>query len=166
MNTRLILIMTSLSILFVLIPIKFAHANIQICKTAPLLVTSKNVGLVSYYAENCHQNWENQNIRLDFAYSQNIPEWAFKRAATHFLKKNVANFSNNSALNQITELYKPVKKGDLYSLNYNQLNKTLSLSLNQKPLGSITDQQANQYFKIWFGSSPFNAKLKQQLLNQ
>ena len=59
-----------------------------------------------------------------------------------------------------------IKKGDLYSLNYNQLNKTLSLSLNQKPLGSITDQQANQYFKIWFGSSPFNAKLKQQLLNQ
>lgn len=78
----------------------------------------------------------------------------------------MTNFSNNSVLNQITELYKPVKKGDLYSLNYNQLNKTLSLSLNQKPLGSITDQQANQYFKIWFGSSPFNAKLKQQLLNQ
>lgn len=166
MNTRLISIMTRLCILFLLIPIKLAHANIQICKTAPLLVTSKNVGSVSYYADNCHQNWENQNIRLDFTYTQNIPEWAFKRAATHFLKKNVANFSNDSALNQITELYKPVKKGDLYSLNYNQLNKTLSLSLNQKPLGSITDQQANQYFKIWFGSSPFNAKLKQQLLNQ
>jgi hypothetical protein len=36
---------------------------------------------------------------------------------------------------------------------------------NQKTLGAITDQKANQYFKIWFGNSPFNAKLKQQLLN-
>ena len=65
MNTRLISIMTRLCILFLLIPIKLAHANIQICKTAPLLVTSKNVGSVSYYANNCHQNWENQTIRLD-----------------------------------------------------------------------------------------------------
>jgi len=46
------------------------------------------------------------------------------------------------------------------------MNKQLKLSLNQKFLGSITDPQADQYFKIWFGSSPFNAKLKQQLLNQ
>ncbi|TVT77680.1 chalcone isomerase family protein [Acinetobacter colistiniresistens] len=153
------------SILCLGTPLSLVHANTQLCKTAPLIVTTKNVGSVSYYANNCSQNWENQNIRLDFSYSQNIPDWAFKKAATYYLKKNVPNFSDKSVLNQITALYKPVKKGDLYALNYNQMNKQLSLSLNQKSLGSITDPQANQYFKIWFGDSPFNAKLKQQLLN-
>lgn len=143
-----------------------AFANVQLCKTAPLIVTKKNVGSVSYYADDCKKNWETQNIKLDFSYSQNIPEWAFKRAATYFLKKNVPSFTDDSSLNTITELYRPVKKGDLYSLSYAQNSKTLSLSLNQKSLGAITDQQSNQYFKIWFGSSPFNAKLKQQLLNQ
>ncbi|MGM7386868.1 hypothetical protein ACOI3B_12200, partial [Acinetobacter baumannii] len=41
----------------------------------------------------------------------------------------------------------------------------LELKLNQKLLGSLNNPNANQYFKIWFGSEPFNAKLKQQLLN-
>ena len=141
------------------------HAAVQFCQTAPLLVGSKNIGSVSYYADQCDKNWENQNIRLDFSYSQKIPEWAFKRAASHFLNKNIAQRPQNSVLNHITELYRPVKKGDFYSLNYAQNSKTLSLSLNQKLLGSITNPQANQYFKIWFGSSPFSAKLKQQLLN-
>ncbi|UUM27326.1 chalcone isomerase family protein [Acinetobacter colistiniresistens] len=155
-----------LSSLCLMAPLSLAHANTQLCTTAPLIVTTKNVGSVSYYANNCSQNWENQNIRLDFSYNQNIPEWAFKKAATYYLKKNIAHFSDESVLNRITELYHPVKKGDLYTLNYDQMNKQLSLSLNQKRLGSITDSQANQYFKIWFGDSPFNAKLKQQLLNR
>ncbi|MDH0032747.1 MULTISPECIES: chalcone isomerase family protein [unclassified Acinetobacter] len=154
-----------LSVTCLITPLSLVHANTQLCNTAPLIVTSKNVGSVSYYANNCSQNWENQNIRLDFSYNQNIPEWAFKKAATYYLKKNVTNFSDESVLNRITALYHPVKRGDLYTLNYDQTSKQLSLSLNQKRLGAITDSQANQYFKIWFGNSPFNAKLKQQLLN-
>ncbi|EXB27746.1 hypothetical protein J537_0063 [Acinetobacter baumannii 1437282] len=142
------------------------HANTQLCQIAPLLVTAQKVGSVSYYADDCQQNWETQSIRLDFFYQRDIPEWAFKKAATYFLRKNVANFSDQSVLNQITMLYQPVKNGDLYSLNYTQSSSTLSLHLNQKKLGSITNPQANQYFKIWFGDSPFNAKLKQQLLHQ
>lgn len=140
-----------------------AHANTQICNVAPLVVTTKNVGSVRYYADHCQQNWENQSIRLDFTYSRNIPEWAFKKAARYYLNKNINHLSKDAVLNQITELYKPVKKGDIYSLNYIQGTKTLTLSLNQKVLGSITDSSANQYFKIWFGSSPFDARLKQQL---
>ena len=105
------------------------HASVQTCRNAPLIVTGKVVGSVTYFAEDCKKNWENQNIRLDFSYRQNIPEWAFKRAATHFLKKNIADFSDNSPLNNITELYHPVKKGDLYSLSYNQNSNTLTLSL-------------------------------------
>ncbi|MFW1997384.1 chalcone isomerase family protein, partial [Acinetobacter guillouiae] len=41
----------------------------------------------------------------------------------------------------------------------------LTLSMNGKILGHIQSDQANQYFKIWLGSAPFNAKLKRQLLN-
>ena len=80
-------------------------------------------------------------------------------------KKNIPDFNVKSVLNRITELYKPVKNGDLYTLNYMHSSQTLTLSLNQKTLGQIQNDQANQYFKIWLGSQPFNAKLKQQLLN-
>lgn len=135
------------------------------CNSAPLIVTKKNVGRVSYFATNCQKSWEKQTIRIDFNYNHDIPEWAFKQAASYFLKKNVAGFNENSQLNHITQLYQPVKQGDLYSLYYQHENKILELKLNQKKLGAIRDPNANQYFKIWFGTAPFNAKLKQQLLN-
>lgn len=140
-------------------------ATLKKCNTAPLIVTTKNVGQVSYFAENCEKAWDTQSIQLDFAYSYDIPEWAFKRAATHFLKKNVAGYSPNMALNQITQWYKPVKKGDLYRLNYQHTAQKMTLLLNQKLLGQVSDPQINQYFNIWFGVTPFNVKLKQQLLN-
>ena len=138
---------------------------LQPCATAPLLIGKKQVGQASYFAQSCKKTWDSQSIQLNFTYTQDIPEWAFKRAATHFLKKNITNFQENSALNHITQLYKPVKNGDLYVLLYTHPSKTLTLSLNQKKLGYIQNDQANKYFKIWLGPQPFNAKLKQQLLN-
>lgn len=135
------------------------------CSTGQLMVGQKQVGTANYYAENCAKPWQGQSMQMDFAYSQDIPEWAFKRAATHFLKKNIANYNDNSTLNQVTALYRPVKKGDLYRLNYLQSSKTLTLSLNQQVLGRIKDHQAQQYFTIWLGNAPFSAKLKQQLLD-
>lgn len=151
---------------FTLVTTTISHASLQSCGSAPLIVTKKNVGTVSYLAEDCSKNWQDQSIRLDFNYTNDIPEWAFKRAAQHFLKKNVDRYSSDSPLNRITQLYRPVRKGDLYRLEYTASSKTLALSLNQRVLGSIQDAQANQYFKIWFGQSPFSAKLKQQLLNE
>ena len=71
-----------LSVTCLITPLSLVHANTQLCNTAPLIVTSKNVGSVSYYANNCSQNWENQNIRLDFTYNQNISEWAFADSNT------------------------------------------------------------------------------------
>ncbi|MHA3892467.1 chalcone isomerase family protein [Acinetobacter sp. GXMZU3951] len=142
-----------------------AAASLEKCSSAPLIVTKKNVGTVSYFAANCQKPWEKQTIRLDFNYNHDIPEWAFKQAATYFLQKNVASYTENSQLNQITQLYLPVKRGDHYSLFYQHENQRLELKLNQKKLGEIRDPNANQYFKIWFGAAPFNAKLKQQLLN-
>lgn len=145
-----------------------SHANaaeLKKCSSAPLMVTSQKVGNVSYFAEDCLKNWQSQSIKMDFSYNRDIPEWAFKRAATHYLKKNISGFNEKSPLNHINELYKPIKNGDLYSLSYQHDNQKLELKLNQKLIGSINNPNANQYFKIWFGSEPFNAKLKQQLLN-
>jgi hypothetical protein len=148
-----------------IVSLSTSAASLEKCNSAPLVVTKKNVGTVSYFAVNCQKPWDNQTIRLDFNYSHDIPEWAFKQAATYFLKKNVTGFTEKSELNQITQLYRPVKVGDHYSLVYQHENQKLELKLNQKKLGEIRDANANQYFKIWFGSAPFNAKLKQQLLN-
>jgi hypothetical protein len=59
------------------------------CGNGPLMVGQKQVGVASYFAQNCNQPWQGQNMQMDFTYTQNIPEWAFKRAATHLLKRNI-----------------------------------------------------------------------------
>ncbi len=76
------------------------------------MVTSKKVGNVSYFAEDCLKNWQSQSIKMDFSYNRDIPEWAFKRAATHFLKKNVSGFDAKSPLNHINELIYAELSGD------------------------------------------------------
>jgi len=142
----------------------FAKTEKQ-CGNGELLVSKKIVGTATYAAENCNKPWLGQNIQMEFNYTENIPEWAFKRAATHFLKKNMNNLKDDSVLHQVTALYRPVKKGDVYKLSYVHTNQTLILSLNNRVLGKIKDQQIQQYFVIWLGKAPFSAKLKQQLLN-
>ncbi|MGE4317151.1 chalcone isomerase family protein [Acinetobacter sp.] len=135
------------------------------CGNGPLMVGQKQVGMASYFAQNCSQSWQEQTIQMDFAYTQNIPEWAFKRAATHLLKRNVKDPNIQAVFNPISDLYRPVRSGDLYRLKYSHATKTLSLSLNRKNLGQLQHPLAQQYFNIWLGPQPFSAKLKQQLLN-
>ncbi|MDY6523081.1 chalcone isomerase family protein [Acinetobacter faecalis] len=142
----------------------FAKTEKQ-CGNSELLVSKKIVGTATYAAENCNKPWLGQNIQMEFNYTENIPEWAFKRAATHFLKRNMNNLKDDSALHQVTALYRPVKKGDVYKLSYVHANQTLTLSLNNRVLGKVKDPQIQQYFVIWLGKTPFSAKLKQQLLN-
>ena len=135
------------------------------CGNGPLMVGQKQVGMASYFAQNCSQSWEKQNIQMDFSYTQNIPEWAFKRAATYLLKRNIKDQKMHAVFNPITDLYRPVNSGDLYQLKYSHATHTLSLYLNQKLQGQLQNPQAQQYFNIWLGPQPFSAKLKQQLLN-
>lgn len=142
----------------------FAKAEIQ-CGNGELLVGKKFVGTAIYAAEDCNKPWLGQNIQMEFNYTENIPGWAFKRAATYFLKKNINNMKDHAALHQVTALYHSVQKGDVYQLSYIHSNQTLTLSLNNRVLGKIKDPQIQQYFVIWLGKAPFSAKLKQQLLN-
>ncbi|MEG1091670.1 chalcone isomerase family protein [Acinetobacter lwoffii] len=144
----------------------WAHAqSLNKCGNGPLMVGQKQVGMASYFAQNCSQSWEKQNIQMDFSYTQNIPEWAFKRAATYLLKRNIKDQKMHAVFNPITDLYRPVNSGDLYQLKYSHATHTLSLYLNQKLLGQLQNPLAQQYFNIWLGPQPFSAKLKQQLLN-
>ncbi|MCT8088235.1 chalcone isomerase family protein [Acinetobacter sp. C_4_1] len=139
--------------------------NLNECGNGPLMVGQKQVGMASYFAQNCSQSWQEQTIQMDFAYTQNIPEWAFKRAATHLLKRNVKDPNIQVIFKPISDLYRPVRSGDLYRLKYSHVTQTLSLSLNRKNLGQLQHPLAQQYFNIWLGPQPFSAKLKQQLLN-
>ena len=144
----------------------FTYAqSLSECSRGTLKVGPKNVGQAIYFAQDCQNSWKSQNIRMDFAYTENIPDWAFKRAATHFLKRNVQQAKTLKMLDQITQLYQPVKAGDKYSLNYIQEAQTLTLSLNQKTLGQVQAADVNEYFNIWLGTSPFSATLKKQLLD-
>ena len=144
----------------------WAHAqSLNKCGNGPLMVGQKQVGMASYFAQNCSQSWEKQNIQMDFSYTQNIPEWAFKRAATYLLKRNIKDQKMHAVFNPITDLYRPVNSGDLYQLKYSHATHTLSLYLNQKLQGQLQNPLAQQYFNIWLGPQPFSAKLKQQLLN-
>ena len=135
------------------------------CGNGPLMVGQKQVGMASYFAQNFSQSWKEQTMQMDFSYTQNIPEWAFKRAATHLLKRNVKDPNIQAIFNPISDLYRPVRSGDLYRLKYSHATQTLSLSLNRKNLGQLQHPLAQQYFNIWLGPQPFSAKLKQQLLN-
>lgn len=141
-----------------------AALAMQTCKSAPLIVKSTNVGTATYMAEDCAKAWDQQSIQMDFKYTHDIPGWAFRRAAKYVLNKNVSDTALQAQLNKITQLYQPVKNGDLYSLKFNADSNRLDLSLNGKALGNLQNAKANQYFLIWFGPKPFNAKLKQQLI--
>ncbi|WP_374297171.1 chalcone isomerase family protein [Acinetobacter sp.] len=143
-----------------------AHAStLKKCAEAPLTVSEKNVGKVQYAAEQCGKSWQNQSIELEFSYTENIPAWAFRRAANHFLKKNIASKTERDALMPINRHYSQVKNGDTYRLRYDHTSSSLRLFLNGQQIAHIKNQYANQYFKIWFGSAPFSDTLKRQLLN-
>ena len=142
-----------------------AHAkNLKLCSQGKLLVAKKQVGTAKYWAQNCQTNWQGQNMALTFNYSENIPEWAFKRAARHFLTKNVQDQQLFAKFEQLTALYRGVKPGDEYRLNYIYQQHTLQLELNQAQLGQIQHRSVQHYFSIWLGQQPFSIPLKQQLL--
>ena len=137
--------------------------TVKTCSEGDLMVGNKVVGKARYAAQNCQANWQNQTIEMQFHYSENIPGWAFKRAANHFLKKNIQGKIEH--FDKISNAYQSIQAGDRYSLFYRHSNQTLSLSLNGQNLARLQHPKAQQYFNIWLGNQPFSVKLKQQLLN-
>lgn len=141
------------------------HAKLQACGEGDLWVSKKNVGKAQYFAEDCKVSWQNQAIEMQFSYTENIPEWAFKRAAHYLLNRNVSQANTVKSLSKITENYQAVKSGDVYRLSYQPQSQALQLYLNGQNVAVLKHPNAVQYFSIWLGEKPFNATLKQQLLN-
>lgn len=165
MGTAIQKVLTGTALLMLASISSWAQAEaLNKCGEGALIVRGKQVGVATYAAQNCAKDWQGQNMQMDFSYTQNIPEWAFKRAATYLLNRNVKDPKTQAIFQPITDLYRPVRSGDLYRLKYSASSQTLSLSLNQKNLGQLKHPMAQQYFNIWLGPQPFNAKLKQELL--
>ena len=55
-------------------------------------------------------------MQMDFTHTQNIPEWAFKRAARHLLQRNIKDQKIQAVFNPITDLYRPVKDPVTYTV--------------------------------------------------
>ena len=141
-----------------------AFANtLDLCSEADLMVGTKVVGKARYAAQNCQASWQNQSIEMQFHYTEKIPGWAFKRAAHHFLSKNLKG--DIGFFDPISNAYQSIQSGDRYALFYRHNSQTLSLSLNSQTLSRLQHPKAQQYFNIWLGEQPFSVKLKQQLLN-
>lgn len=67
------------------------------------------------------------------------------------------------SITEFNKLYKDISPGDRYQITY--LNNTVSLSKNQKHLGSVKNQEFSRaLLSIWLGQKPLNKKLKKKLL--
>ena len=112
---------------------------------SPGKVTSKNI--------------LNKNISkcLKLDYVVNLTEDKFRLATFEILQRqHSAEYLQKIKvpLEQLQSAYKPVKKGDTYTLCYNGKNKIISLVLNDKKLTEIKSAElAKAYMGIWLSDN-------------
>jgi hypothetical protein len=148
-------------------PLLYAEDTLQQCGQGAINAAGKQVGTATLWMQDCKQPWQAQSKRLRFDYTAKIPGWAFKKAASVILARNLSPglWKQHKALfDQVTQAYQPIKPGDSYILAYDTAQHSMHLSLNDKQQITATGQQLDQYFLIWFGEKPFNVVLKKQLL--
>jgi hypothetical protein len=104
--------------------------------------------------------------RLELRYHVSIKGEKFGESAEPYLKKNVppAELARiRSRIEHLNKLYRGVKEGDRYALDYVPGSGT-TLSLNGSPLGSIEGMDfAAAYFAIWLGGKPISDTLRDEL---
>ncbi len=105
--------------------------------------------------------------RLEIEYFWSIPATGFVRATFEGIEKNV-DLETWRALQprieRFSRLYADVRPGDRYQLTYLPGRGT-ELALNGRPRGVVEGADfAAALFSIWLGQEPFDASLKQQLL--
>jgi hypothetical protein len=104
--------------------------------------------------------------RLELRYHISIKGETFGESAEPFLKKNVPPDELariRYRIEQLNRLYRDVKEGDRYALDYAPGSGTM-LSLNGSPLGSIEGADfAAAYFAIWLGGKPISDTLRDEL---
>lgn len=142
-------------------------AELQRCGQASISVAGRTVGIATLWMLDCKQDWQQQDKRLRFDYSASIPAWAFKKAASVILARNLPEQAwkqDKEVYAQITSSYQPIHSGDSYELVYSASNHQMQLSLNGRLLVQVQHALIEQYFLVWFGDKPFNPLLKKQLL--
>jgi hypothetical protein len=105
--------------------------------------------------------------RLEIRYHVSIKAEKFGESAEPFLKKNVPAeklAGIRQRIEQLNRLYRDVKEGDRYALDYAP-GKGTTLSLNGSPLGTIEGADfADAYFAIWLGAKPINDTMRDELM--
>jgi hypothetical protein len=107
--------------------------------------------------------------RLELRYHISIKGEKFGESAVPFLEKNVPREELarlKPRLEQLNRLYRDVKEGDRYALDYAP-GKGTTLSLNGSPLGTIEGADfAAAYFRIWLGAKPISDTLRDELIGE
>jgi hypothetical protein len=105
--------------------------------------------------------------RLELRYHVSIKGEKFGESAEPYLKKNVPPDELariRSRIEHLNRLYRDVKEGDRYALDYAPGKGTM-LSLNGSPLGSIEGADfAAAYYTIWLGAKPISDTLRDELI--
>eukprot|EP00569_Conticribra_weissflogii_P019399 CAMPEP_0171437944 /NCGR_PEP_ID=MMETSP0881-20121228/17165_1 /TAXON_ID=67004 /ORGANISM="Thalassiosira weissflogii, Strain CCMP1336" /LENGTH=242 /DNA_ID=CAMNT_0011959687 /DNA_START=54 /DNA_END=779 /DNA_ORIENTATION=- len=112
------------------------------------------------------------SIALEISYHKPVRASDFRWATSHFTQKNGhTSPSIQDLIHNFNELYKDVKRGDRYLVEFDpESNGGVSLSLNGILLGSVgkgsphEKELANAIYSIWFGDQPFFERLKSDLL--
>ena len=105
--------------------------------------------------------------RLELRYHISIKGEKFGESAVPFLEKNVPREELarlKPRLEQLNGLYRDVKEGDRYALDYAP-GKGTTLSLNGSPLGTIEGADfAAAYYAIWLGAKPISDTMRDELM--
>lgn len=112
------------------------------------------------------------SIGLEISYHKPVRRTDFQWATTHYTAKNGHTAPHlTTLLREFNDLYRDVKCGDRYFLEYNpRRGGGMSLSLNGKKLGTVgrgsphERELAAAIYSIWFGERPFFERLKRDLL--
>lgn len=108
-------------------------------------------------------------MRLELRYHRGFGAAQIIKGGDELLRRNVdaaTLASLQSRLAQLNSAYVDVKPGDTYTLTYVPGNGT-TLRLNGRALVTITGHDfAAAYFRIWLGSQPMSASLRDALLGR
>lgn len=107
-----------------------------------------------------------EEVQISFIYHREFAAEDFIEAAETLLKRNLskAEYQQIEAdLNSFNEPYQDVVEGDRYDVR--STADGLKLLKNGEIISQNTSKiLSKKYFKIWFGTQPFNKKLKKALL--
>lgn len=108
---------------------------------------------------------DNTPAQLRLCYARKLTVQNFIDGANHALPKDLPQ-AQRAAVAKLHKSYRPVNKGDCYTLDYKPTQGT-KLKFNDKTLTTIhTKGFKRTYFGIWLGEKPLSKTLKAKLLSK